>query len=292
MKRKTKKIIKNTLLGVLCLGIVGGAAAGGKALYDYSQEDLKTINPVFHVGGLDENGEYVDTDQSLYSNEFKCQGLEIKLDFENDIKFQVFYYESDGDFVKSTDVMEDDYINEESNVDITHARIVITPKWTNVEVPEDKEEEDVKVVKWTNITSFANQMTIKVDKEQVEYKNLLSNYEVVKDTALLSSSTEVKEGMDYILMEDVNDYDKLLFRFKELPSEKYGSGYYTFYADIEFDTGSTMRNMYHNEKFNVTSTNHVLVVEDLVNETSYENIVVKNLYISFDSGNLLGIYAI
>lgn len=46
------------------------AAAGGKALYDYSKEDLKTIHPTFHVGGLDENGEYVDKEQSLYSNFF------------------------------------------------------------------------------------------------------------------------------------------------------------------------------------------------------------------------------
>ena len=166
MTRKTKKIIKNTLLGVLCLGIVGGAAAGGKALYDYSKEDLKTINPVFHVGGLDENGEYVDTDQSLYSDSFECRGLEISLDFDNDIKFQVFYYESDGDFVESTEVLEDDYESEITNYGISHARVVITPQWTNVEIPEDKTEEEVKVVKWYNLLEYSSQLEIKVSKNQ------------------------------------------------------------------------------------------------------------------------------
>lgn len=181
MKRKTKKIIKNTLLGVLCLGIVGGAAAGGKALYDYSKEDLKTIHPTFHVGGLDTKGEYVDSDQSLYSNAFECKGLEIKLDFDNDIKYNLYFYESDGDFVTNLLDQEDDFsfsdadlrVNEISK--ITHARILIIPQWTNVEIPDDKTEEDVKVVKWTNISSFVKQLEIKVSKNQDVVYDLLTN---------------------------------------------------------------------------------------------------------------------
>lgn len=181
MNRKTKKIIQNIFLGVLCLGTVGCLAAGGKALYDYSQEDLKTIHPTFHVGGLDTRGEYVDTDQSLYSNAFECKGLEIKLDFDNDIKYNLYFYESDGDYVTNLLDQEDDFSFSEENLrvneisKITHARILISPQWTNVEIPDDKTEEDVKVVKWTNISSFVKQLEIKVSKNQDVVYDLLTN---------------------------------------------------------------------------------------------------------------------
>lgn len=166
MKKKTLKTIGLSVLGAVVL--IGGASL----IANNYDKDLKTIHPTFHVGGLDKNGEYVDTDQSLYSEPFKCKGLEVKLDFDNDVNYFLSFYQSNGDYITRTEELDDDFNLYESSYyfanfgKITHARLVIIPQWTNVEIPEDKTEEDVKVVKWTNITSFANQLEIKVFKNQ------------------------------------------------------------------------------------------------------------------------------
>ena len=175
MKKKTLKTIGLSVLGAAVL--IGGASL----IANNYDKDLKTIHPTFHVGGLDENGEYVDTDQSLYSEPFECKGLEIKLDFDNDIKYNLYFYESDGDFVTNLLDQEDDFSFSEADLrvneisKITHARILISPQWTNVEIPDDKTEEDVKVVKWTNISSFVKQLEIKVSKNQDVVYDLLTN---------------------------------------------------------------------------------------------------------------------
>lgn len=233
MKRKTKKIIKNTLLGVLCLGIVGGAAAGGKALYDYSKEDLKTINPVFHVGGLDANGEYVDTDQSLYSDMFKCRGLDIELDFENDIKVDIYYYNYDKKFLRNCEYDKDNDVV--SSVFYNYARIVIQPQWTNVEIPDEKNEEDIKVVKWSNITTFTSQIEIKVSKEQDFDTNHLEKYVSVEKNSVPNPDAggspmnkigysycnlDMYVGLEYAFSNptsvcDLDKFDKIVFIFDD-----------------------------------------------------------------------------
>ena len=106
MKRKTKNTLKTILLSALGIGaIVGGVSLINNMVGN--DEDLKTIHPIFEVGGLDEaTGKYVDDDGTIYTKEaFECLGLEIKLDFDNTIDYQVFFYETDGDFVSSSEVM-------------------------------------------------------------------------------------------------------------------------------------------------------------------------------------------
>lgn len=160
MKYKTKKTLKNILLGVVCVGAVVGVAAGAKAIADYSEQDTKTIHPTFAIGGLDSNGEYEKSEASIYTEEaFECKGLTIKLDFDHDVTYQVFFYEEDGDFISSTEVLDERY-DEEVPTGATHARIEVTPQWTDVE------DEDDRKINWFNKYKFANQLNIEVDKEQ------------------------------------------------------------------------------------------------------------------------------
>ena len=175
MKKKTLKTIGLSVLGAAVL--IGGASL----IVNNYDEDLKTIHPTFHVGGLDTKGEYIDTDQSLYSEPFECKGLEISLDFDNDINYEVYFYESDGDYVLKSGILDDDSTLNDllSQIEyfslVSHARVVIIPQWTNLEIPDDKTEEDVKVVKWTNILSFVKQLEIKVSKNQDVVYDLLTN---------------------------------------------------------------------------------------------------------------------
>ena len=165
MKRKTKNTLKTIAMAVLGVGaIVGGASLINNMVG--TDEDLKTIHPIFEVGGLNETGGFEETDKTIYTKDaFECQGLEIKLDFDNTIDYQVFFYESDGDFVSASELLSG---NKKFDVPLTasHARIEITPTWS--EMGDDYDTEKEQVIKWYQTSKYSSQMEIKVNKEQEE----------------------------------------------------------------------------------------------------------------------------
>ena len=172
MKRETKNKVKKGLTAVLAVGILAGFAAGGKALYDYSKEDLKTIHPTFHVGGLDENGEFLDTDQSLYTKDLiPVQDLHITTDFDNNISYKIFLYDED----KKNDVyiydsndtlanLEKEEYKYNDGENYSHFRIVIYPEF-------DKYEDEEKV-NLLNIGKYTKQINIEINKNQEKYIDL------------------------------------------------------------------------------------------------------------------------
>ena len=165
-----KNKLKKVGLALLSLVVLGASVMGIANLANNLKSEQKIIHPAFNVGGLDTNGEHVDQDTTLYSNEFLAQGLQIKLDFENDIKYQVYYYDEDSEFVKASDVMDGNYnVTKDTrmkDIEFTSARVLIIPQWTNVEATEDKTLEELQVVNWKNKHSFVNQMEIKVSRDQ------------------------------------------------------------------------------------------------------------------------------
>lgn len=175
MKRKTKQVLKTLALSALGIGAVIGAASGINSLVEKNDSELKTIYPVFEVGGLNEtDGKYEKSESTLYTkNAFECQGLEIKLDFDNYIKYQIFYYEADGDFLSASEVISG---NEEIEVPLlaTHARLELTPNWD--EMGEDYDTEKEQVIKWYETTKYSSQIEVKVNKEQdVSTPDLMSS---------------------------------------------------------------------------------------------------------------------
>lgn len=175
MKRKTKQTLKTILLGALGIGAIVGVASGVNSLVGKDDTDLKTIHPTFEVGGLrTEDGKYEKSDKTLYTkNAFECQGLQIKLAFDNYIDYQVFFYENDGDFLSASEVISG---NEEIEVPLlaTHARLELTPNWA--EMGEDYDTEKEQIVKWYEVTKYSSQIKIKVNKEQdVSTPDLMSS---------------------------------------------------------------------------------------------------------------------
>ena len=172
MKYKTKKTLKTLALSVLGIGAVVGACAGINAVVEKQDTELKVIHPVFEVGGLNEaDGKYEKSDKTLYTkNAFECQGLEIKLDFDNTIKYQVFFYESDGDYLCSSEVFDG---NKDIDVPLfaSHARLELTPNWS--EMGEDYDTEKEQIVKWYETTKYGSQLEVKVNKEQVEVSSTI-----------------------------------------------------------------------------------------------------------------------
>lgn len=196
MRIKTKGIIKKialVLAGVVALSAVGFGVA---KLVEFVKDDLKTINPVFDVGNLGTDGKFVDDESTLYTKEaFQCDGLQIKLDFDNQIEYQIYFYDDLDNFVESTEVLSAAY---SETVHDGYARIVIMP--TN--------DEDEKISLTERVT-YPGQMTIKVAKEQnVEYINVFNKrLRVISDKSLLrfyNGMIAVTENGSYEFVDDEN----------------------------------------------------------------------------------------
>ena len=153
---KSKKTWKNALIiGLACITLVG-AIVGLSSLFRKSEETTKVVNPTYAVGGLNEKGRYFETSESIYTKDaFECQGLDIELDFKSNISYRVFFYGANDDFIQASSKQDGNF--DETNIPqiAKTARIVITPN-------------DDSKISWYEITGYANQLEIKVNKEQKE----------------------------------------------------------------------------------------------------------------------------
>jgi hypothetical protein len=118
----------------------------------------------FTRGKLNENGEYVESNLSIYTKDaFPCQGLRIVPDFEASGEFQVFYYDDNNRLLDKTELLSAVY--EEDFPGATMCRVVYYP-----EKPADVKTADWKIG-LLEVSKYAKQLTITVDKDQAEYKS-------------------------------------------------------------------------------------------------------------------------
>lgn len=164
---------KGLVAAILTCGVIVGAVAGVVTIFN---NDTKTISPgVFSVGSLDENGEYVKSEKTLYTKEaFECVGLRVEQNFDSNITYDVYYYDHDERFIESklglTGVYDEDYPL------ACLARIVIHP-----EIPDDVDLDDFKIRFW-EVRGIANDLKITVNKNQedkYETGNLYNSENVV-----------------------------------------------------------------------------------------------------------------
>lgn len=159
MKINVKGLLKKIALALAGVAALTGIGFGVKAIVDYTKNDLKTISPSFEVGNLGADGKFLDDESTLYTKEaFECKGLQIKLDFDNAINYQIFYYDDLDNLISSTSKLDGAYTDK---VLATHARLVIIPT----------DDEDNKI-SWTERITYPKQMTVKVAKTQdLKYVN-------------------------------------------------------------------------------------------------------------------------
>ena len=160
-KKLFKKFTWKKLLAVLLAIITfAGTIFGLVKLSEKMKDDKTKASSVFEVGGLDAStGKYVDTDTSIYTkNSFKAKGLEIKLDFDSNITYQVYFYDELGEFVSCSEVYDKGH---KFYTPAYHeVRILVTPVW------DLKSTEDEQVIKWYNVHKYSSQLEIRVDKNQ------------------------------------------------------------------------------------------------------------------------------
>lgn len=249
-----KKTIITILLVVLCLGIVGGGITGIVKLTDSGKLDTKTISSTkFSVGGLDSTGKYMNTNASIYTKEaFECQGLEVSLDFDNEIEYQIYFYDQNNDFVHTTGKLSTAFVKDSVPFFAKYARIVATPK-------------NDEVVSKLEVLKYAGQLTIKVNREQ-GFKNYTENlFKFTKKGYKLVSGEEVAvEGSDSSLdpektytCEFVNlaDYKEGLY-FKSAPNSQWGGGCLIYLYDNNKEFLSSV-SVVENAKINFVSSEGV-----------------------------------
>ena len=223
------KILKIVVVCILVAGVLGGGITGIIKLVDDDAFDTKSISSLaFRVGGLDGTGAYMDTNTSIYTKEaFECQGLNVTLDFDNMIEYEIFFYDQNNDFVHTAGKRTNAFVDTEMPFFAKYARIVITPT-----------EDDV--VSTLEVNKYAKQINISVNREQ-GFKNYTDNlYEVEFTGKTLDSTGAVIESTDNPNLTvskhiDVRCYEEiLLFRVSSTSSDLTNVGIYCYSANKAF----------------------------------------------------------
>ena len=172
-KRTWKQILSIALAVLAGVACIFGAVKVAKQL----KSETKEIHPSFSVGGLSKDGEYEDTNDTIYTKDaFEAKGLEIKLDFDSNVKYQVFFYDKLDKFISCTEVYtESQDIFVPANA---RARLEVTPIW-GADAPIEK------VIKWYETVKYASQLEVWVDKNQSLLTRDFKAYEFT-DTTMFS----------------------------------------------------------------------------------------------------------
>lgn len=167
-KGKVKKVVAI----VFGLVSVAGAVFGVSALAKSAKDDQKTISPRFSVGGLTDTGVYEETDDMIYTKDaFEAKGLQVKLDFDSNVMYQVFFYDELDKFISCTEVYTD---TQDIIVPLdARARLEVTPIW-GPDAPLEKE------IKWYETSKYASQLEIRVDKCQELLESDFTRYKLVE----------------------------------------------------------------------------------------------------------------
>lgn len=144
------------ILGVLLIAGIFMGLFGSDSKVD--KDGKVEINPSFEVGGLTAYGKYDDVEDRLYTKEaFKCKGLQIKVDFDADIEYEIYFYDEDENFISKTEATDSAY-KEDVPETAVYARIVIVPEFDTDDV-----EPSINLVEKLE---YVKQIQIKVDNNQ------------------------------------------------------------------------------------------------------------------------------
>lgn len=108
----------------------------------------------YSIGLIDENGDYKEGDTAIYMRKaITTDGLKCELKDDANIKYQLFFYDKDGEFISASAELTADY--DRTNIPETaeSVKIMITPI----------EDEDGKV-SLMEVLGYANQLTVTVNK--------------------------------------------------------------------------------------------------------------------------------
>ncbi len=107
----------------------------------------------YSIGTLDDTGEPTETNTAIYMRKaITTDGLKCELAEDAKIKYELFFYDKDGEFVSSTGDLTADWAGE-IPVGAESVKVMITPT----------ADEDGKV-SLVEVLGYANQLTVTVNK--------------------------------------------------------------------------------------------------------------------------------
>lgn len=151
-KRKIR--IKDIAIFIAVTLLIAGCAFAAVSIFG---GDTKTVGAsAFSVGGLDENGEYIETETSVFTDELiECQGLKIEPDFKSAVSYRVYLYNSAKKLIEVTPIMRSSY--KLTNTFAKYCRIMI--------IPDESTEKDYSIG-FFQISGIVKNLEITVNKKQ------------------------------------------------------------------------------------------------------------------------------
>lgn len=193
---------------VLACVLVVGALAGLVTAFVVDKDDSKEgqlSTSAYSVGGLNENGTYLDTRESIYTkNLFKSADLKCSLVFDHNISYRVFFYDGNENFMSSTSALTGDYNNVPYGS--SYCRIVITP---------DADQN----IKWYEVKGYAKQLTVEYNANAkiTPVKNVI-NYDCEDSTDFYYDyeTPQTQSGSQYKASKPIaiEDYSKIVISTK------------------------------------------------------------------------------
>ena len=153
-------MIRKFISFLFIFGVIGAAVFVCFKIFGKETKSISTFE--FVVGGLDENGEYEKNEQTLVTKDmFECNGLDVELNEDSALSYQIYYYNIDKEFIKAGAVHSKSYTSDSKAVTAAkYARIVISP-----ELPDGEDPETWKIGYFEKF-AIASKLKIKVDKDQ------------------------------------------------------------------------------------------------------------------------------
>ena len=152
----------------------------------------KSVSPtIFSVGALDDNGQYVESDVSVYTKDaIECQGLKVTPAFDAQGTYRIFFYNEDDIFLSSTTSTLEAYNTEIPEL-AKYARIMITPEPEEVSYDEDEWK-----IRFWETAKYAKGFKITVDRNQefapTDYYATAKLYAADEETAVTSVSEDYR----------------------------------------------------------------------------------------------------
>ena len=156
-----KKKVNLKMVGAIALASLTSVAAiaGIGALANKSEDGYKKVNAVYAIGGLDDSGNYVESDGTIYTKHgFNVEDMDTvyaDIDFDSTISYQLFYYGENDVFISASTVYTDDIKHDVPEGALT-CRVEITPIWG-----EDVKKDNQKV-SWLSKGDYASQLKLSV----------------------------------------------------------------------------------------------------------------------------------
>ncbi len=201
-----RKNFKKIAIIALTIFLIAALVAGGISLFSTK---AKTVLPHYSVGGLDlTDGKYVETTDSIYTTKaFDCIGLTVKVANDADITYRVFFYDEVDNFISVSEEL-----SRGSALDVpgkaTQARIMITPDWDKLNADtEESEEETENIIKWYEVSKYANILTITVSRDQAKATrivNLSPSAKWREDNSLYAIYYWNAEGSQFVILSDTD----------------------------------------------------------------------------------------